>query len=546
MVTEPIDYMREREKDLEKILSSTFPRKVVVAGPGTGKSFLFQKLIEDRKEKGKKNFLAITFIGKLSDALADDLAGLAKTTTMHGFAREFVLENRDKDWEYLPEIRQIIEEDLKVKGVAEYEIGDANYEERTNFYKAVGHDDVVHYAVDICNKDSSKIPTRDLILIDEFQDFNEVEDAFISVLAQKNEILIVGDDDQALYKFKGSHPKYIRGKHNASNIDFESHTLRFCSRCPEVIVNAFQDIVKAHAQLIGDRINKDYFYFSPDKELDSQLNPSIALMELPPGMIAHKVREELQGMLGKQKIKSVLIIGEARTCKAVLATVAGSLREYGFQNVTHLTDDGVFKFNQHIIDGYKILGKGTNAILGWRTLILDLDLTVRESLIRDSYSDGDALVESIPAEFKKKHLLASATFNKILRSTKSERASIADSSLNHLSAQIVESQRDSRELMTDQIIKENKFIERPLANLEITVTNILGSKGLGADVVFLVGFDQGKLPAKEVVQEDEVYQFLVALTRTKKRLYLITTQSKNGKPSSFLECIKAKYLKRVT
>jgi len=293
MVTEPIDYMREREKDLEKILSSTFPRKVVVAGPGTGKSFLFQKLIEDRKEKGKKNFLAITFIGKLSDALADDLAGLAKTTTMHGFAREFVLENRDEDWEYLPEIRQIIEEDLKVKGVAEYEIGDANYEERTNFYKAVGHDDVVHYAVDICNKDSSKIPTRDLILIDEFQDFNEVEDAFISVLAQKNEILIVGDDDQALYKFKGSHPKYIRGKHNASNIDFESHTLRFCSRCPEVIVNAFQNIVKAHAQLIGDRINKDYFYFSPDKELDSQLNPSIALIQLPPGMIANKVREEL-------------------------------------------------------------------------------------------------------------------------------------------------------------------------------------------------------------------------------------------------------------
>jgi superfamily I DNA/RNA helicase len=78
------------------------------------------------------------------------------------------------------------------------------------------------------------------------------------------------------------------------------------------------------------------------------------------------------------------------------------------------------------------------------------------------------------------------------------------------------------------------------------VTNILGSKGLGADVVFLVGFDQGKLPAKKDVQEDEVYQFLVALTRTKKRLYLITTQSKNGTPSSFLECIEAKYLNRVT
>lgn len=66
-------------------------------------------------------------------------------------------------------------------------------------------------------------------------------------------------------------------------------------------------------------------------------------------------------------------------------------------------------------------------------------------------------------------------------------------------------------------------LARPLCNLDITVCNILNSKGLGADVVFLIGFDQGRFPTKEDASEAEIYQMLVAVTRAKKRLYLINT-----------------------
>lgn len=545
MTKKPIDYKKERDKDVRAILSSDHPRKVVVAGPGTGKSFLFEKLIEEKKALGKKDFLAMTFIGKLSDALADDLAGLAETTTMHGFARDLVLKNRPSDWEYLPRIRRIIEEDLKFKGITVFDIDDEDYKERTNFYKAIGDDDVVSYAVEICEKDNSKIPTRDLILIDEFQDFNEVEDDFINLLAQENEVLIVGDDDQALYKFKGSHPRFIRGKHDELNEDYESHTLRFCSRCPEVIVDAFHDIVIAYASLIGDRINKDYFYFSPDKEFDSKLNPFIMSMEVVPGMIPMRIRRELEKMLTHQKIKTVLIIGEARSCRTILSMVARILRESGFNNVTYdNSDDSPFIFKRHIIDAYKILARGKNPTLAWRILTQELTSEDRERLIRNNYSNGDGFVASIPVEFKKVHEGASLTFNKILTNPRSKREKLSKSVIDQLESQIVDYQKDNRELMMDQIIKENKFIDRPLANLEITVTNILGSKGLGADVVFLIGFDQGKLPAKEVTQEDEVYQMLVALTRTKKRLYLVNTQGKA--PSSFKGSIDPKKLKKIS
>jgi len=195
-----MDHKKERSNDVEKIKNSNHPRKVIVAGPGTGKSYLFSELIKQKLEEEKNNFLAITFIGKLGDSLADDLCGLARTMTLHGYAREFVL-SHCSNWLYYPRIYDIIKEDLNSKGIEEFEIGDSNYKEMSKYFKAIGDDDVLNYAVQICKNEEAKIPIFDLILIDEYQDFNSTESEFVDLLAQKNEIVIVGDDDQALYEF---------------------------------------------------------------------------------------------------------------------------------------------------------------------------------------------------------------------------------------------------------------------------------------------------------------------------------------------------------
>jgi len=91
-----------------------------------------------------------------------------------------------------------------------------------------------------------------------------------------------------------------------------------------------------------------------------------------------------------------------------------------------------------------------------------------------------------------------------------------------------------------ELKQSNLHLPRPLCNIEITVCNILNSKGLGADVIFLVGFDQGKFPAKEEATDSEVYQMLVALTRAKKRIYLVNTIGK--KVSSFIDCLDSEKL----
>lgn len=524
-----IDHKTERESDLSKIKNSSHQRKIVVAGPGTGKSYMFGELIKDRRKKGKTNFLAITFIGKLGDALADDLCGLAKTTTMHSFARSFVLENC-KGWTYYPRIHNIIAEDLKKEGVESFEIGDDNYVKKTKYYKAVGDADVVHYAVQICKKDDKKIPQYDLILVDEYQDFNSIESEFVDLLAKKNEVVIVGDDDQALYGFKGSSPSFIRSKYHDSNTEWESFSLRFCSRCTKVIIKYFHNLVSAfklndssESDLTKKRIEKEYICYltgkSDGKDGDSEANQKIHLIKnCPVGMIAHKVLNELEKISENQKIQDVLVIGESRSCEALLKTVAQQLKNYGFRNVDHRGEGNVIPLAQDNIDAYKFIAKDESSVLGWRIL--------------GNPTDNDE---------KERHKKNAKTANTIINGTPSALAKVSNKNILSLELDIekwetnttdADEQRKAqnedirKQVLVRELKKGNLYLPRPICNLGITVCNILNSKGLGADIVFVIGFDKGKFPAKQEVISGEVYQMLVAITRAKKRIYLVNTVGK--------------------
>jgi superfamily I DNA/RNA helicase len=117
----------------------------------------------------------------------------------------------------------------------------------------------------------------------------------------------------------------------------------------------------------------------------------------------------------------------------------------------------------------------------------------------------------------------------------------ADDSEEKKAAKRYEQNEDIRkEILIRELKRSNLHLPRPLCNLDITICNILNSKGLGADVVFIIGYDQGKFPSKKDATESEIYQMLVAVTRAKKRIYLINTI--DSKVSGFADCLDAKDL----
>src|SRR3989344_9374934 len=76
----------EGDNHTKAILDSGARKLVVVAGPGTGKTHLFSKLLE---KKGGQS-LTLTFINALVDDLALGLFGLSEVRTLHGFSTSFL------------------------------------------------------------------------------------------------------------------------------------------------------------------------------------------------------------------------------------------------------------------------------------------------------------------------------------------------------------------------------------------------------------------------------------------------------------------------
>lgn len=94
------------------------------------------------------------------------------------------------------------------------------------------------------------------LIVDEFQDLNPVDLAFIDGLVEKGcKIFIAGDDDQSIYSFRYADPSGIQTfpqRHVGTNL----HTLNECFRCMPTVLAAANTLIGAfaHAQRIPKNV----------------------------------------------------------------------------------------------------------------------------------------------------------------------------------------------------------------------------------------------------------------------------------------------------
>ncbi|MBK8009114.1 MAG: AAA family ATPase [Rhizobiales bacterium] len=209
----------------EKVVQSKDTKRIVVAGPGTGKTLLFKELLLARS----KNTLTLTFINSLVDELALELCGLTEPKTLHAFARSLLHKaNGANSIPVSSHLTEIIGLDYEVVTgktvdyrkifhlVEDDEEAISFYKKRQKFYEHYCYADLIYDAVTHLSdaKNQKDIPIFDQIFVDEFQDFNELEVRFIELLAQKSPVLLVGDDNQALYDRKHASTKHIRERYS--------------------------------------------------------------------------------------------------------------------------------------------------------------------------------------------------------------------------------------------------------------------------------------------------------------------------------------------
>ncbi|MFX0138649.1 MAG: UvrD-helicase domain-containing protein [Candidatus Hodarchaeota archaeon] len=278
----------KRNECLDNILNSKASRKIIVAGPGTGKTYTFCQIL---KNNNSNNNLVMTFMRKLVEDMQGDFGEYAEVKTFRAYCKKILHEINGKV-ELIPYLSQVIKKDSELLGMnynnfdAKFQTFDEDspaikfYLDRGDYYEVVSFNDSVYRLYKILQRDNSIIPHFDQILIDEFQDFNSLEVAFITEMEKKGSILIVGDDDQAVYSGRSSSPNHLREKYCSG--EYEIFELPFCSRCPKVIIeaiNAFILEVQKNGHL-NERINCRYEAYLEGKEYENEKYSKIITAQL--------------------------------------------------------------------------------------------------------------------------------------------------------------------------------------------------------------------------------------------------------------------------
>jgi len=273
------------EKQQEAVFHTEGPL-LILAGAGSGKTrVLTHRIAYLIEEKGVNpwNILAITFTNKAAGemrARVDNLVGMGSesiwVSTFHstcvrilrrhidllGYDNSFTIYDADDQKTMMREVCKYLQIDTKVFRErtlmsaissakdelitpAEFRLGAQGdygklkvadvyeeYEKRMRGNNALDFDDLLLKTVQLFQTHNQVLDYYQerfrYIMVDEYQDTNTVQFKLISILAAKYQNLcVVGDDDQSIYKFRGANIKNIlnfeQEFHNAAVIKLEQN-----------------------------------------------------------------------------------------------------------------------------------------------------------------------------------------------------------------------------------------------------------------------------------------------------------------------------------
>ena len=544
---------RRRAEATDAIVGSASQKKLIAAGRGTGKTFTFRRALEECGGRG----LALTFIRNLVADLRTELEDLADVFTFHGFCKyqlhRHPVDGLKKGWHYYPPLLELIAHDLALVGndwtqddlTRAFHTLDESSSEISEqlrlgtYYNAVHHTDVVYRVLHHFAEQEDEIPTFPLIVVDEYQDFSEMETAFIQLLASRSNVLIAGDDDQALYGFKGAEPRFIREL--AQGEEYHRFSLPYCSRCTDVIVAAVNDVLIAaidNGNLEG-RLEKEFECYLPDKAADSEAHPLIvhavcSVQSKKAPYVGRYIVEQINAIPAAdieeshaKRYPTVLVVGPNPFLEAAYETISEAFALAKLRKAARVEVNS--------LDGYRLLAKDERSRLGWRIVIADNPFHRADEVLREVTRDEHELVDLLPDDFRQLHLELASLIGLLLKGEQLEEHEVGrlqtalSLGINEisralgLSEEIESEEHDGDRLEEDQ--DGDEVDATTLGEPSIVCTSLTGSKGLSAGYVFIVGFNNGHFPRHpQSITDQEVCQFVVGLSRTRKACYLVAVR----------------------
>ena len=587
-IVAPDPMVAARDAATDAVVNSPHHRRVIVAGPGTGKSTTFKKALKQRGGRG----LALTFLRLLADDLRNSLVDHADGYTFHGFAKRQMKVHTPAGlstrFEIYPPLVTLEMWDFHALGIqkiarnpgaitlARKKAAIENPVQKLDFasgvpqrvldlgtyYDAAGFPDLT-LRMYLDQRDYPEhIPAFPLIVVDEYQDFSPLETAIIDQLGTESDLLIAGDDDQALYDWRAATADAIRVL--ADDPGSDRHPLPYCSRCTSVIVEAVLATIREATAIgkLSGRLDKPFECYMPSKGPDSEAHPKIFdvrcthstyIKRYVAARIAEIPQEDIKEA-AKEGYPTVLVIGP----RQFLDDVVDHLRE-AYPDAHRKPSDALPVLPVH---GYRYLARNGGSNLGWRIVVEVERPGGWEAAVRGALETGEALVSHLDPAFRDEHLAVAALLARGLKGelVGEERQELAarlrvpvedlDKTLELAQETEPTEEEEGVQEQVDTIgpdVEPDEMADATPLQPTITFTSLVGAKGLSAAYVFVVGCSNGHFPRRLPPSDVEICEFIVALSRTRKACHLVSCAYLGQEalaPSDFLTWVRGQTIIR--
>ena len=615
------------EEQLDAVKTTDGPL-LVLAGAGSGKTKVLTTRIAYLIESGVEpyNILAITFTNKAAKEMKErvfKLVGEVKDiqiSTFHsfglyiikrhynllGYERNFTILDGDDS---LVLVKNIVKEmglntdDYNPKAIRNKISGAKNelvypeeyekyagtdfeeivckvykkYEERLKNNNSVDFDDLLILPIKLFSvyKDILKMYQERFkyILVDEYQDTNRVQYILVNMLAARyKNICVVGDNDQAIYSWRGSDYRNI--------LNFEKDYPDLKSVMLEENYRSTGNILKAANEVIkNNKIRKDKNLWTKHEEgskiryhraNDEKDEASYVVKEIK-NLLYDGVRREDIAVLYRTNAQS-RNIEEAMLRENIPYKVIGSFYFYNRKEIKDLISYLKLIYNKNDdISLVRIInvpkrGIGDKTISNLSDKSFKLNKCIYDVIETGKEQEFKKIIEELKENSKDATLtelvdliLDKTGIRKELESEKTVDAEIRLSNLEEFKSITRPYEENSESPTLEEFLEEISLVadmnEHKNETNVVTLMTVHAAKGLEFDYVFVIGMEEGLFPHLNSMEtedlEEERRLCYVAITRAKKKLWLINAKSRmiygkhdNYFPSRFISEIPDEYLEK--
>lgn len=454
------------------------------------------------------------------------------------------------------------------------------YEKNLKINNAVDFDDLLILPLKLFNNYPSILQKYQekykYVFIDEYQDTNEPQYILSKMISAKyKNITVVGDADQAIFTWRGANYKNILNFEKDYK-DAKVVLLEENYRSTKIILNAANDVIKnnklrkeKNLWTQNEEGNKIIYY----KAFDEKDESNYVLNEIK-NLIKNGVNPKDICVLYRSNAQS-RTVEEAFLTSNISYNIVGSYAFYNRKEIKDLIAYLKLIYNNKDdvsllrIINYPKRGIGNKAIENLVIKSNVLDKSLYEVIDSGKELDFKNIIENIKKE--EEHLTLTELIDMVLdmsgmkKNLEEEKTIEADIRLENLEefksiAKTMEINEGivSLEELLDKLALVSDVSEQKNDNEDkVTLMTMHAVKGLEYDYVFVVGVEEGLFPHKNSLEsndelEEERRLCYVAITRAKKKLYLINARSRilYGKvssniPSRFINEINEEYIEII-